>query len=480
MSIRMADGTRNELLMNTKLINELVEVAKYSAPIHGFLVRLKESPNSSEVVTYAPITLLSTPMPKAVFLQAMEVQPHYNTLVDKISQQPDFLQEALANTITVDAFTARLFKIHQHVLKEGRLQSIVLGLNRSDYMWEQEENGHTSLKQIEINTFAAAAGGVASRMPDVHRHILKVAGQLEESQRIIDNNAAVGLAKAVAKAWELYGSKRAVVMFLVEENQINILDQRIIENELWKWNIASIRKRFEDVFESGKLDEDKRLFVDCREVAVVYFRNGYMPQNYKSEKAWEARLMMECSLAVKCPDISTHLAGTKKVQQVLSKPGVLERFFPNQPQIVEQVRATFAGLYTLDMGAEGDKTVAMALATPDRFVLKPQREGGGNNIYGQDIREVLGKVKNSPERMAYILMDKIQPVPTQNYLLRRGKPLKLSHCLSELGFFGAYVRRGKDMVMNDCVGYLMKTKSSEHSDGGIIAGVAVLDNPLLF
>jgi len=59
--------------------------------------------------------------------------------------------------------------------------------------------------------------------------------------------------------------------------------------------------------------------------------------------------MMERSLAVKCPDISTHLAGTKKVQQVLARPGVLEKFFPDQPQVVEQIRATFAGLYTLDM-----------------------------------------------------------------------------------------------------------------------------------
>uniref|UniRef100_A0A3Q2YQR8 Glutathione synthetase n=1 Tax=Hippocampus comes TaxID=109280 RepID=A0A3Q2YQR8_HIPCM len=356
-------------------------------------------------------------------------------------------------------------------------QSIVLGLNRSDYMWEQKD-GHTSLKQIEINTFAAAAGGVAARMPDVHRHILKVAGQLEESQRIIDNNPPVGLAKALAKAWKLYGSRQAVVMFLVEENQINILDQRIVENELLKGNIATIRMRFEDVSASGNLDKDKRLFVDCQEVAVVYFRNGYMPRHYKSEKAWDARLMMECSLAVKCPDISTHLAGTKKVQQVLAKPGVLEHFFPDQPQVVEQVRATFAGLYTLDMGAEGDETVAMALATPDRFVLKPQREGGGNNIYGQEICEVLGKVKSSAERMAYILMDKIQPVPTRNCLLRRGKPLKISSCLSELGFFGAYVRQ--DMLMNDCVGYLMRTKSSEYLDGGVASGYAVLDNPLLF
>lgn len=114
--------------------------------------------------------------------------------------------------------------------------------------------------------------------------------------------------------------------------------------------------------------------------------------------------MMERSLAAKCPDIHTHLVGTKKVQQVLAKPGVLEKFFPDQPQVVEQIRATFAGLYTLDMvrkchksniteihvrtfvisvhccylqGPEGDKSVAMALAEPDRFVLKPQREGGG-------------------------------------------------------------------------------------------------------
>lgn len=35
------------------------------------------------------------------------------------------------------------------------------------------------------------------------------------------------------------------------------------------------------------------------------------------------------------------------------------------------------------------------------------------------------------------------------------------------------------MVMNECVGHLLRTKSSEHADGGVAAGVAVLDNPLL-
>ncbi|XP_029362310.1 glutathione synthetase [Echeneis naucrates] len=475
----MAQGIPDHMKMDSTLIKDLADVAKDYALLQGVLMRIQETPNSSELVTYAPFTLFPTPVPKEDFFQAVAVQTHYNTLVDKISRDPEFLQDALASTITVDDFTAKLFKIHEQILKEGRSQSIVLGLNRSDYMLDQREDGMSSLKQIEINTFAASFGGLSSRTPDVHRHILKVAGRLEESQRIMDNNPAAGLAAAVAKAWELYGSERAVVMFLVEECQRNIFDQRYIENELWKRNISTIRKRFEDVWKTGSLDQDKRLFVNGQEVAVVYFRNGYMPQNYVSEQAWDARLLMERSLAVKCPDISTHLAGTKKVQQVLTRPGVLERFFPDQPQVVEQIRATFTGLYTLDMGPEGDKTVAMALASPDRFVLKPQREGGGNNIYGSEICQVLERLKESTERMAYILMDKIHPSPAHNFLLTQGTPLQISNCLSELGVFGAYVRQGEDMVQNECVGHLLRTKSSNHPDGGVAAGVAVLDNPLL-
>uniref|UniRef100_A0A7N6A8C0 Glutathione synthetase n=1 Tax=Anabas testudineus TaxID=64144 RepID=A0A7N6A8C0_ANATE len=454
----MAQGIPDEVLMNTELIKDLVDVAKDAALLQGVLMRIQETPNSSELVTYAPFTLFPSPVPKTVFLQALALQTHYNTLVDKISQDPDFLQEALASTIAVDDFTAKLFRIHKQILKEGRSQSIVLGLNRSDYMLDQREDGSSSLKQIEINTIAASFGGLSSRTPDVHRHVLKVAGRLEESQRILDNNPAFGLTAALAKAWELYGSERAVVMFLVEETQRNIFDHRYIEHELWKRNITTMRKQFEDVCKTGSLDQDKRLFVDGREVAVVYFRNVFF-------------LFSGFEF--------THLAGTKKVQQVLARPGVLEKFFPDQPQVVEQIRATFAGLYTLDLGAEGDKTVTMALAAPDRFVLKPQREGGGNNIYGSEICQVLEGVKDSTERTAYILMDKICPWPVQNYLLRRDAPLKISNCLSELGIFGAYVRHGKDMVMNECVGHLLRTKSSEHSDGGVAAGVAVLDNPLL-
>jgi hypothetical protein len=59
------------------------------------------------------------------------------------------------------------------------------------------------------------------------------------------------------------------------------------------------------------------------QVAVIYYRCGYHPDQYPSEREWDARLMMERSMAIKSPSIQYHLAGTKKVQQELANPGTI-------------------------------------------------------------------------------------------------------------------------------------------------------------
>lgn len=280
----------------------------------------------------------------------------------------------------------------------------------------------------------------------------------------------------IAKAWELYGSANALVLLVAQEKERNIFDQRAIENELLARNIHVIRRRFEDISEKGSLDQDRKLFMDGQEVAVVYFRDGYIPSQYSLQN-WEARLLLERSRAVKCPDIATQLAGTKKVQQELSRVGVLEVLLPDQPEAVARLRATFAGLYSLDMGEEGDQAIAEAIAAPSHFVLKPQREGGGNNLYGEEMVQALERLKDSEERASYILMEKIEPEPFENCLLRPGSPARVVRCISELGIFGVYVRQGKTLVVNKHVGHLLRTKAIEHADGGVAAGVAVLDNP---
>jgi len=87
---------------------------------------------------------------------------------------------------------------------------------------------------------------------------------------------------------------------------------------------------------------------DDLEVGVVYQRTCYKPSHFASDFDWQTRLMIERSIAVKCPDIAYHLAGTKKVQQILAQPGVVEKFMSNADAVC-RIRATFAQQLTLDM-----------------------------------------------------------------------------------------------------------------------------------
>uniref|UniRef100_UPI00398E58F1 glutathione synthetase n=1 Tax=Pristiophorus japonicus TaxID=55135 RepID=UPI00398E58F1 len=477
--VLMPPVAADEILQNNSLIQNLVVAAKDAALLLGVLMRTKEEPNSTETTGYAPFSLFPSPVPKKLFIEAFEVQQDFNILVDRVSQDSQFLTRVLASTIKVDEFTARLFQIYRKVLEEGINQPITLGINRSDYMFDKRPDKSTCLKQIEINTIAASYAGLADRVPDVHRHVLNLWGKPDEAAKILSNNAAKGIAEGIAKAWHMYGSPEAVVVFLIEKVSRNIFDQRCLEMELWHKHIRVVRRQTLEINERGSLDDHKRLFIDGYEVAVVYFRTGYCPEDYHSEECWEARLLIERSKAIKCPDIATHLAGTKKVQQELTRPGVVEKFLHDCPISVDRIRATFVGLYSIDEGPEGDAIIAQAMEEPERFVLKPQREGGGNNIFGEELRQLLGTIKDGPTRSAYILMDRIKPQVLKNYLLHQGAALKLSECVVELGVFGVYIRRCDEYVMNRSTGHLLRTKSTEFADGGVSAGVAVLDTPYL-
>ncbi len=45
----MAQGIPDEVMMNTNLIKDLADVAKDAALLQGVLMRIQETPNSSEV-----------------------------------------------------------------------------------------------------------------------------------------------------------------------------------------------------------------------------------------------------------------------------------------------------------------------------------------------------------------------------------------------------------------------------------------------
>ncbi len=66
------------------------------------------------------------------------------------------------------------------------------------------------------------------------------------------------------------------------------------------------------------------------------------------------------------------------------------------------------GLWGLD-DLDDPETAAVlqqAQEQPDLFVLKPQREGGGNNLYGEAAQQ---KLQTRKGLSAYILMQRIRP-----------------------------------------------------------------------
>ena len=69
---------------------------------------------------------------------------------------------------------------------------------------------------------------------------------------------------------------------------------------------------------------------------------------------------------------------------------------------------TLAGLWSLDslQDAATQEVLKDAAEHPDRYVLKPQREGGGNNLYGRQLKE---RLEDSKGLSAYILMQRIRP-----------------------------------------------------------------------
>ncbi|XBH90296.1 hypothetical protein VPH35_082004 [Triticum aestivum] len=437
-------------------VEEMARSATAWCAMHGLVVGDRADPRSGTVpgvgLVHAPISLLPSRLPESFWSQACELAPLFNELVDRVSLDGDFLQDSLSKTRQVDDFTSRLLDIHRKMMDANKEENIRLGLHRSDYMLDSETN---SLLQIELNTISVSFPGLCSIVTELHRTLINQYGNLLclDAKRVPGNDASRQFAKALAKAWDEFNVDSAVVMMIVQPEERNM-------------------KTLSEVEAEGQVLLDGTLVVNGRKVAVVYFRAGYTPNDYPSEAEWSARLLMEQSSAVKCPSISYHLVGTKKIQQELAKPNVLERFLENKEEIAK-LRQCFAGLWSLD----DKEVVKSAIENPDLFVLKPQREGGGNNIYGLDVREALIRLKKEggDALSAYILMQRIFPKASLASLVRGG----FCHealTVSELGIYGAYLRNKDKVIINDKCGYLMRTKVSSSDEGGVAAGFAVLDS----
>jgi len=363
----------------------LMREANDWAVAHGLLMAHKTADGQFE---HAPISLEATPYPQQQYIRAVQLAPVFNTLVENISQQPEWLLETLAPVEGHDKFTSQLLDLMRDVMKSGgEKQHLHLGMHRSDYMLHQpptaegEATPPMGLLQVELNTIASSFGSLSERVTGLHRHLLSRCAPAV-SGTIPANDSLQGLARALATAHTEYLKLRpspsrgtqveAVVLFVVQPGERNVMDQRMLEYKLANdHSVRVIRATLAEISERATTRADLGatvvaakqvvgssagaagaggggggagasaggdnaaddeapvptaeanpgansgkgrvpvLYYDDHEVSVVYFRAGYTPNDYPTEKEWAARALVEHSFSIKCPCISYHLAGTR-------------------------------------------------------------------------------------------------------------------------------------------------------------------------
>ncbi|RDW23574.1 hypothetical protein B0I72DRAFT_141399 [Yarrowia lipolytica] len=444
---------------------------------------------------HAPVTLHPSPFPRSVFDESIEAQRGFNTLYSKISSftNNNWLDKIIDKLAPSDPdFTGKLWKTHKLSLVDGKpIQPLTLGLFRSDYMIDQKD-GNLTPKQVEFNTVSVSFGGLTSKVADLHRYLAATGAYGDDAKFDLDDiprsNSISELANGLAQAHKAYVAQngaqksKTAVLAVVEKHEKNAIDQRHLEYQLWD-NHGIVTHRVSmleatKVTEIRDLDGVSRLYYNDAEVSVVYFREGYSPDHFPTQAHWDARLYLEKNRAIKCPSVYTQLAGAKKVQQILTDKSELLKFVSEKD--IGPLVNTFVEILPLGEDSEGGKRAEqLARTEPERFVLKPQREGGGNNIYKQDIPGFLEKLPKN-EWSAYILMELINPPVIQNHILRKGE-LFTGDTLSELGVFGTVLWNSEngEILHNDTTGWLLRTKLESSNEGGVAAGFGCIDGVYL-
>eukprot|EP01062_Namystynia_karyoxenos_P016589 TRINITY_DN16063_c0_g1_i1.p1 TRINITY_DN16063_c0_g1~~TRINITY_DN16063_c0_g1_i1.p1 ORF type:complete len:545 (+),score=142.22 TRINITY_DN16063_c0_g1_i1:70-1635(+) len=489
--------------------SDAVQRATAWAVTHG-LVSAQGRANSHRV-THSPFCLLPTPFPRRLFSLAVSLQPTFNQLIDRVARDADFVRSTLSATGAADPFTGRLMLLHKELYcgTGASPQPLMLGLFRADYMVHAGRDVESlegcdrwAIQQVEVNTISSAFAGLAPATNQLHRYVL---GRLlvdseadvdpEEAQLPTEMNSEDAFPDAIAEAFKRHplgggvrsprfaspSKRRRVdgarphVLIIVQEGETNTGDQRRLEQRLWeRHRVPALRRSLQAIAKNGSIGSKGELRVDGVPCLVAYFRAGYTPNDYPDESCWEARALVERSSAVKCPSIPYHLVGCKKMQQALADPATLRRFCSNVE--ATDMESVFAPIYGLEESNQSH--IAEALADPSDWLLKPQREGGGSLIHGEDMVRVLRGLTPA-QRHEYILMRKIRPPRLPSIFVRDGAVVRDSRTVSELGVFGAVLSDGEVLHVNEASGTLLRSKSEKNEDGGVAAGVAYLDSPLL-
>ena len=306
------------------IIDEMIDYL-YS---NGLIIKNKEGIG----VKHIPITLYPSPIVKSFFDKIQFYQIAFNKIMDKISRDQQYIEQILTPISEKDEFIKKSLEISKKVSTFENKQKIQCGFFRNDYMVDKVKK---FIYQIEFNTIAVSMFSFSDKLkkfysffsnkyPEIYERYKDKEIPLEKKDVIPEFSSS--LIESI-KLFSPENYKNTIIIFVVQENEKNVFDQRTIENELYeKYNILSKRLTLNEITKNCKVDEKGQISYEEKIISLFYFRAGYTPSDYKDEESWKGREMIELSTAIKVPNINLFLTTLKVFQYELTKPDILKKY----------------------------------------------------------------------------------------------------------------------------------------------------------
>ncbi|CAK1856639.1 glutathione synthase [Vibrio crassostreae] len=473
---------------------QVIEDACEWAIMHG--VAFRQSDNTAR---HCPFSLAPMSIERKVFEHLLRVTPLITKLINNVSEDHDFLQSSLSDMAKADPFFGRLMELHQqaHGSADERLNPArqPLLLMRTDFMDDRRHGA----KVIEFNGIAAGMAPFGQRATEFHSFMQNQWANVynnwleDPSATPAENQGLTQLAYGIANAArqvkaDFNEQDKPVFLMVVQKNEDNVYDQHLLEVELQKQGIRTVRRTFEQLscqLSSG--DNQRLLLKDVGVVDVVYLRAGYQYSDYWAPELNESvcchtlsqtRLFMEQHHVAMNATISQQLATSKTMQMLLTMmPASEYARWGLTLQEAELVKSVLA-----DMKPITSESIEWfnTQANKQEWVLKNQGEGGGHCVFGDDISQQLSQLK--PEEYdAWALMQRLYPherdVPT--IAVRDTQQTLVTDLVSEVGLFTAYYQGKPVTELDGYAGYLIRSKPASENEGGIHSGKGILDSLVL-
>ncbi|WP_135454216.1 glutathione synthase [Vibrio echinoideorum] len=478
---------------------QTIEDACEWAIMHG--VAFRQADNTAR---HCPFSIAPMTMERKVYEHLRKVTPLMTKLVSNVSEDHDFLQSSLSDMAKADPFFGRLMELHlqAHGSADERLNPArqPLLLMRTDFMDDRQHGA----KVIEFNGIAAGMAPFGQKATEFHAYMQNQWPEtyqkwLEDKSVASAGNQgleqlAFGIATSARKVRADFNCsdknapEKPTFLMVVQKNEDNVYDQHLLEVELQKQGVRTVRRTFEQLSSQLSSGDNKRLLLEgIGAIDVVYLRAGYQYSDYWAPELNESicchtlsqtRLFIEQHHVAMNATISQQLATSKTMQMLLTM--MLASEYGRWGLTLEEAELVKSVLADMKPITSGSIEWFNTQADKQEWVLKNQGEGGGHCVFGDDISEKLSQLE--PEEYdAWALMQRLYPherdVPT--IAVRDTQQTLVTDLVSEVGLFTAYYQGKPVTELDGYAGYLIRSKPASENEGGIHSGKGILDSLVL-